>query len=254
MMPVDDVFKALSDPTRRQLLDHLAERDGQTLSELVARSTLSRYGVMRHLKILEAAGLVVTRQAGRFKHHYLNAVPLQEVIDRWIEPMTKKPLARAVLDLKAALEGPNAMNAETQIKPDFVLETFIRTTPERLWQALTDGTMTPHYYFGTSLETDLTPGGSYAYKDSDGNVILSGEVVAVEPRRRLEMTFTPAWATGASGSRNVYEIESLGDACKLTILHFGLTPEDGNIREGWAKIAAGLKTLLETGEPLALSD
>ena len=107
---MDAIFKALADDTRRQLLDILHERDGQTLGELetsVAKAgfEMTRFGVMKHLKVLEAASLVVTRKQGRFKYHYFNAVPLQEVIDRWIEPLTQKPMARVALDLKARLEG-----------------------------------------------------------------------------------------------------------------------------------------------------
>ena len=102
---MDAIFKALSDDTRRKLLDMLREKDGQTLSELEGNLGMTRFGVMKHLKVLEAASLVISRKQGRFKYHYLNVVPLQEVIDRWIEPLTQKPLARATLDLKAKLEG-----------------------------------------------------------------------------------------------------------------------------------------------------
>ena len=93
------------DPTRRRLLDLLRERDGRTLTELVDETELTRFGVMKHLKVLEGAGLVLTHKQGRFKYHFLNAVPLQQVIDRWIEPFTQKPMAQAALALKAKLEG-----------------------------------------------------------------------------------------------------------------------------------------------------
>jgi DNA-binding transcriptional ArsR family regulator len=107
---MDAIFKALADDTRRLILDVLRDRDGQTLGELEVSLTkqgveMTRFGVMKHLKVLEAASLVISRKQGRFKYHYLNVVPLQEVIDRWIEPLTQKPLARATLDLKAKLEG-----------------------------------------------------------------------------------------------------------------------------------------------------
>ena len=107
---MDAIFKALADDTRRLILDVLRERDGQTLQELEESLAgqgveMTRFGVMKHLKVLEAASLVISRKQGRFKYHHLNVVPLQEVIDRWIEPLTQKPLARATLDLKAKLEG-----------------------------------------------------------------------------------------------------------------------------------------------------
>ena len=102
---MDAIFKALNDPARRTPLDSLRAKDGQTLSELEPQLDMTRFGVMKHLKVLETASLVISRKQGRFKYHYLNVVPLQEVIDRWIEPLTQKPLARATLDLKAKLEG-----------------------------------------------------------------------------------------------------------------------------------------------------
>ncbi|MEM6775901.1 MAG: SRPBCC domain-containing protein, partial [Pseudomonadota bacterium] len=205
-----------------------------------------------------AASLVIVRPVGRYKYHYLNAVPLQEVMDRWIEPLTRKPLTRAVVDAKRQLEGAsmpqNPTSQPMDEKPSFVLETYIRTTPSALWEALTDGAFTPQYYFGTTLKTSLEPGTGYRYESADGSIMLKGEIVSVDPGKRLEMTFIPAWAgPNAATTRNVYEIEHQGESCKLTILHFGEAAEQAGVREGWAKIAAGLKTLLETGSPLAIA-
>jgi DNA-binding transcriptional ArsR family regulator len=107
MVPVDDddrVFKALADPTRRSLLDRLFERDGRTLTELEAGVDLTRFGVMKHLRVLEDAGLVVTRRSGRQKLHFLNPVPIQLIHNRWIDKFTAGPAA-ALIDLKAALES-----------------------------------------------------------------------------------------------------------------------------------------------------
>ena len=101
---VDAVFKALADPTRRQLLDTLRDRGGLTLTELEQGLGMTRFGVMKHLRVLEEANLVLTRRDGRFKYHYLNALPIQEVADRWMAPYAK-PLARFALDLKNALES-----------------------------------------------------------------------------------------------------------------------------------------------------
>ena len=108
---MEAIFKALSDETRRALLDRLRERDGQTLTELESTLGMTRFGVTKHLGIVEAASLIVTRKQGRFKYHYLNAAPLQEVVDRWIEPLTQQPLARVMLDLKSELEGVRTMEA-----------------------------------------------------------------------------------------------------------------------------------------------
>jgi len=97
------VFKALADPTRRHLLDRLFERDGRTLSELESDLDMTRFGVMKHLRILEAAGLVVARRSGREKLHYLNPVPIRLIHDRWIDKYTERHVS-ALAELKAHLE------------------------------------------------------------------------------------------------------------------------------------------------------
>lgn len=104
-MSTDDlVFKALGDPSRRRLLDLLFQRDGQTLSELEAEIDMSRFGVMKHLRVLEEAGLVITRRAGREKLHFLNAIPIRLIHDRWIDKYTERQVS-ALVDLKTLLEN-----------------------------------------------------------------------------------------------------------------------------------------------------
>lgn len=252
---MDSIFKALSDETRRHLLDRLRQRDGQTLTELEGALGMTRFGVMKHLKILEGASLVITHKAGRFKYHYLNAAPLQQLVDRWIEPLTQQQLVRAMLDLKTDLERNDAMTTMADTKPDFMLETFIRTTPEKLWEALTSAALIPHYHFAcTSVEGDFTPGSIYRYLSARGDVILSGTVFAAEPPHRLEMSFEPGWmGPNATASRHVYEMAVVGDLMKLTVLHFNLPEGQEGVREGWAKFAASLKSFLETGKGLKFS-
>ena len=103
-MDDDRVFRALADPTRRLLLDRLFERDGRALSELTEDMDMTRFGVMKHLQILEGAGLVVTRKAGRRKLHFLNPVPIQQIHNRWIDKYTARR-ADALIELKEELEG-----------------------------------------------------------------------------------------------------------------------------------------------------
>ncbi len=245
---MDAIFKALADPSRRELLDRLRQSDGQTLTELEGVLNMTRFGVMKHLDVLEAANLVITRKVGRFKYHYLNTAPVQELVDRWIEPITRQPLTRAVLDLKSTLEGEAKMTASA--KPDFILETFIRATPETIWNALTTGEMSKHYYIaGAIIRGTIASGKPYEYLTGDGRVMLSGEIIEATPHSRLEMTFVPGWGSNKP-SRNVYEIAKHGELSKLTILHFGLHAGQEGVREGWAKIAASLKSLLETGTAL----
>src|SRR5882757_3445008 len=127
---MDEVFRALADPTRRSLLDELFREDGQTLSALEGRFEMSRFGVMKHLKQLEEAGLVVAKRRGREKFHFLNPVPIRLVHDRWVSKYAE-PWAADLSDLKTRLE-------KTMEK---VFEIYIKTTPERLWQAITDTEM-----------------------------------------------------------------------------------------------------------------
>jgi uncharacterized protein YndB with AHSA1/START domain/DNA-binding transcriptional ArsR family regulator len=244
ILTVDDVFRALADPTRRQLLDTLRDRGGLTLTELEQGLGMTRFGVMKHLKVLEEANLVVTRRDGRFKYHYLNALPIQEVADRWMAPYGK-PLARFALDIKKALEAPMAD------KPDFVFSTFIRTTPAKLWDAITNPEMTKLYYYGGRVQADLRVGGRFSYLDPSGEVNLDGEVLEIDPPRKLVTTFKATWSPPEGQvTRIMYEIEQMGDVCRLTMTHFDYEKSMAGVEEGWPMIVAGLKTLLETGQPL----
>jgi len=144
---MDSVFRALADPTRRGLLDELFKQDGQTLSALGQRLTMTRFGVMKHLRVLEEAGLVTTRRRGREKLHFLNTVPIRLIHDRWIDKYTE-PWAATLAGLKRTLE-------ETMEK---VFEIYIKTTPERLWQAITDPEMRRKYSFGVRVESDWKQG------------------------------------------------------------------------------------------------
>src|SRR6188472_3874695 len=144
--PIDDAFKALADPSRRFLLDSLYERNGQTLRELCSRLDMARQSVSKHLAVLEAANLVTTVRRGREKHHYLNAAPINEIAERWITRY-EQDRVHALADLKRALEDT------PMEKPTFVYTTYIQTTPERVWQALTEPAFTERYW-GATFETD----------------------------------------------------------------------------------------------------
>src|SRR5436305_1245064 len=128
---VDEIFRALADPSRRRLLDSLNTRNGQTLRELCSGLEMARQSVSKHLAILEAANLVTTVRRGREKLHYLNAAPINDISERWITRYERERV-RALADLKRALED------STVTRPSFVYVTYIKTTPERLWQALTE--------------------------------------------------------------------------------------------------------------------
>jgi DNA-binding transcriptional ArsR family regulator/uncharacterized protein YndB with AHSA1/START domain len=244
---MDEVFKALADPTRRKLLDELFRQDGQTLSALEERLPMTRFGVMKHLKVLEEAGLVVSRKRGREKLHFLNPVPIRLVHDRWVSKYAE-PWAAGLSDLKRDLE-----NEEKTMEK--VFEIYIKTTPERLWQAITDGDMRAKYSFGVAVESDWTPGSPYqATHKGAGIAISEGENVEVDPPRRLVQSFNALWGDDVKAegtSRVTWEIERVEDSCRLTVTHDQLREGANNqLYGGWPMILSGLKTLLETGEEL----
>jgi uncharacterized protein YndB with AHSA1/START domain len=213
---------------------------------------MTRFGTMKHLKILEEAGLVTTRKVGREKRHYLNPVPIQQVYDRWVSKYAQR-WTRTLTGLKYALEDTHMAE-----KPTHVFQIYIRTTPENLWRALTDGAITQQYYFGTRVESSWESGALYRCLMPDGSAMVEGQVLEIDPPRRLVTTFMPLWtgsAEGAAPSRVTWEIEPVGDACKLTLTHDDLDPNapmTQGVVDGWTQILSSLKTLLETGKPLVI--
>ncbi|WP_433437090.1 ArsR/SmtB family transcription factor [Nonomuraea sp. CA-141351] len=258
---MDEVFKALADPSRRRLLDSLNARNGQTLRDLCAGLDMARQSVSKHLAVLEAANLVTTVWRGREKLHYLNAVPINAIAERWINQYDRRR-AGALADLKTALESPMTSN-------DFVYTTYINTTPERLWQALTEPAFTRSYW-GVEIESDWKVGSTMVWKQG-GVTIEDPEQVVLEsePHRRLAYswhTFTPEFAKSVGWSdealaraaaeprsKVTFDIEQVGEMVKLTIVHGGFEP-GSFIREsvsgGWPELISNLKTFLETGKTL----
>ena len=244
------IFRALSDPSRRLLLDRLFDRDGQTLGELAAQlPEMTRFGVMRHLDVLESAGLIETRKVGREKHHYLNPVPIRLVADRWIGKFAA-PVVGAMAGLKHHLEAP-------MLAPDHVYSVLIKASPERVWNAIIDGYETERYYYGTRVDSDWSVGGRIVYAYPDGSVAADGEVVEIEPGARVTMTFHPRWSPEIEAEgpvRMTWAVEPAGDGVsKLTVVTSGMTEGgviQGEFGGGIVYIVSGLKTYLETGEPM----
>ena len=241
---MDDVFKALADPTRRDLLDELFRQDGQSLTSLEERFAMSRFGVMKHLKVLEDAGLVVTRKRGREKLHFLNPVPIRLVHDRWVSKYAE-PWVAGLSDLKQRLET-------TMEK---IYEIYIRTTPERLWETITSPTERTKFMFGNRVDSDWTVGSDIVMTNSKTPGPLGdGEILEIDPPRKLVHTLRARWSDEVEAvgfTRVTWEIEQVEDSCALTVTHDQL-PEGCNpeIFGGWPQILSGLKTWIETGTPL----
>src|ERR1051326_2768524 len=162
-----DVFRALADPSRRLLLDSLFVEDGQTLGELSARLPgMTRFGVMKHLRILESASLAPSRKVGRERLHYLNPVPIRLMHDRWIGKYAE-PWVGALAGLKQRIEGVS------MDRPRHVFQVFIRTTPERLWDVITDPEFTAQYFHGSRVESTWQPGDRVNYY-VEGDLVVAG--------------------------------------------------------------------------------
>jgi uncharacterized protein YndB with AHSA1/START domain/DNA-binding transcriptional ArsR family regulator len=259
---MDEVFKALADASRRRLLDSLNARNGQSLRELCAGLDMARQSVSKHLAALEAANLVTTVWRGREKLHYLNAEPINAIAERWISQYDRERV-RALADLKTALEQKPMTDTA------FVYTTYINTTPERIWQALTDPAFTRRYW-GATLQSDWKEGSTMTWEQAGVTITDPAQVVLEsEPYRRLAYswhTFTPEFAaafgfsdeflaTVASERRSkvTFTIEPLGEMVKLTVVHDDFDPGSAvleGISQGWPSILANLKTLLETGDTL----
>jgi uncharacterized protein YndB with AHSA1/START domain/DNA-binding transcriptional ArsR family regulator len=264
---MDAVFRALADPSRRELLDRLNDRNGQSLGELCEGLSMARQSVTKHLAVLEAANLVTTVREGRRKLHYLNTAPINDIADRWIGRYDR-PRAQALADLKHVLE--ESPMAETE----FVYTTYIKTTPEQLWRALTEPAFTMQYW-GNALHSDWQVGSPILRQSGpDGEPEDLGEVVLeADPCRRLAYTwhtFQPehaeffGWSEERLAelqkerrSRVAFDLEPAGSKVKLTVTHDDLEPDGVMLQAisgrlprsgGWPELLADLKTLLETGE------
>jgi DNA-binding transcriptional ArsR family regulator/uncharacterized protein YndB with AHSA1/START domain len=216
---MDSVFRALADQTRRYLLDLLHEDNGQTLSELCERLDMTRQSATQHLGVLEEANLISTVRRGREKLHYLNPVPIHEIQERWIEKF-EGPRLQALSTLKRQAEG------HMTDKPSFVYVTYIESTPEEVWRALTDPDLSARYW-GHRNVSDWEAGSRWEHQRIDG------------PRRETT-------------SQVSFDIEAHGEIVRLTVTHEDLTDraERDEAAAGWAAVLSNLKSFLETGHPL----
>ena len=223
----DAVFRALADPTRRALLDRLRERNGQTLGELCGPLEMARQSATQHLGILEAANLITTIRRGREKLHYLNPVPLWNIQERWIEKF-ERPRLRALSTIKQRAEEGTMTG-----RPDYVYVTYIESSPERVWDALTDPDLTASYW-GHSNVSDWRPGSRWEHRRVDGSGIADviGTVVESVRPHRLTLTFDAPGATPAGGPSTVtFDIEPFHEIVRLTVTHANLADDDARERD-----------------------
>jgi uncharacterized protein YndB with AHSA1/START domain len=210
---------------------------------------------------LEAANLVTTLWRGREKLHYLNAAPINEIAERWINRYEQERVS-ALADLKRALEG------DVTPRPTFVYTTYIRTTPEQLWQALTEPAFTSRYW-SLTIASDWKVGAQMTWTRR-GIITADPAQVVLEydPYRRMSYTWPDSIPDAESSaddqsasntdaderrSQVTFELEPMGQMVKLTVIHDNLDPGSklfARISQGWPGVLANLKTLLETGETM----
>ncbi len=257
MVDEDQVFKALADPSRRRLLDMLHEQPAMTLGDLCAGLDMRRQSVSQHLDVLEAAGLVTSTREGRRKLHYLNPAPIHQIRRRWIWKFEEPRLAALeAIKQRAEAHAMTASTTSTEAVPDYIYVTYIRATPEQVWDALTDADLTSRFW-GHAQVSDWQVGSRVDHVRTDGSGIAdaSGQVIEAhrphrlvfefdDPQRFDDPTFQPSVVT--------FDVESGGDIVKLTVTHTSLrtTSELEAIGQGWPAVLANLKTLLETGDVL----
>jgi uncharacterized protein YndB with AHSA1/START domain/DNA-binding transcriptional ArsR family regulator len=247
----DAVFRALADPTRRALLDRLREQNGQTLTELCGPLNMARQSATQHLGVLEAANLITTVRRGRAKLHYLNPVPLWDIERRWIGKF-ERPRLTALGAIKDQAEHEE--DTVTAERPDYVYVTYIESSPERVWQALTSADLTAQYW-GHSNVSDWQPGSGWEHRRVDGSGIADvvGTIIESTPPKRLALTFDAPGEEAPGGPTVVtFDIEPYHEIVRLTVTHENLASQDAldAISVGWPAVFANLKSLLETGHVL----
>jgi len=251
----NDIFKALADPSRRTLLDLLHASDGRTLSDLCNHLQMSRFGVMKHLHVLEEAGLVTTRKVGREKLHYLNPVAIRQIYERWVSKFTEPWISGLTL-LKTEMESAFEL---AQNKPRHVNRIAIKSTPEQIWNALTNPSMTSKYWYNGAIRAEWKSGSPYEILNPHGEVQARGKLLIVEPPRRLVMTWqllSLSETAHEQPSRLTWEIDphaQFSGVTLVTVVHdeFEDAPNTSSVLEaGLPVVLSGMKTLLETGSQL----
>ncbi|MEJ3653820.1 metalloregulator ArsR/SmtB family transcription factor [Actinomycetes bacterium KLBMP 9759] len=245
---MEKVFKALADGSRRHLLDLLHANNGQTLGELCEHLDMARQSATQHLAVLEAANLISTVKRGREKLHYLNPVPLQEIQERWIDKF-ERPRLRTLSAVRRHAEG------QQMSKPEFVYVTYIESTPEKVWEAITDPDLSGQWW-GHGNVSDWKVGSSWEHRRTDGSGVadIVGTVLESDPPRRLVLDGSGPGEERPNGPGVMtFDIEPHGSITRLTVT-------DGNYRDEeeragsattWPGVLANLKSFLETGSVLS---
>lgn len=244
---MDNIFNALSDKSRRYLLDLLYERNGQSLTELSSKLDMSRQAVTKHLKILENADLVIPVWKGKEKLHYLNPIPLRLIYSRWINKFDNLQI-ESLYELKNILENTNR---EVKMK-GFIYQIVIASNAEKVWESLTNPEFTQKFWFGRRVISDWNVGSEVSVITPEETEEVRGKVLESTPYRRLSYTWVTPDSTEEEATTVVFELQEMGPMVKVTILH-DIDADSAKFEQaaaGWTFILCGLKTYLETGAPM----
>jgi uncharacterized protein YndB with AHSA1/START domain/DNA-binding transcriptional ArsR family regulator len=251
----NDIFKALADPSRRKLLDLLNASDGRTLNDLCAPLDMSRFGVMKHLNILEKAGLITTKKVGREKLHYLNAVPIRQIYERWVSKYSE-PWVIGLTSLQNELEGEANMD-----KPKNINRIAIKAKPEQVWQALTDPNKTSKFWFNCAIRSTWEIDAPFELWNGKKKE-AEGIILDIDPPNKLVLSWRFISFPGTESdtpSRITWEINTHAEfhgVTQVTVVHdeFEQARNTATILEnGLPIVLSGMKTLLETGDTLSSS-
>jgi uncharacterized protein YndB with AHSA1/START domain/DNA-binding transcriptional ArsR family regulator len=251
-----EVFRALADPVRRQVLDLLLERGGRTVGDLAAEfdSEMSRFGVMKHLRVLLDADLIASRRDGRSTRHYLNPVPIRLLQHRWLDKFAEG-ISDSLINFKNELENTVTNPPITNELATQVYQIFIKATPEQVWAALTDPEVSKKYFHEARIA--VSPDRMIS-RGPDGSVWGDSAVEVFDPPRKLvygwDSLYDPEMAAEPQ-SRVTFEIEPAGDGlCRLVVTHDRLDESPITAKSvsgpGWMFVLSNLKSYLETGEAL----
>lgn len=211
---------------------------------------MTRQSATQHLGVLESANLISTVRQGREKLHYLNPVPLHEIQERWIDKF-ERPRLRALSAIKQRAQEESVTKSSQPSQPTFVYTTYINSTPEKVWEAITDPELSGQYW-GHANVSDWQQGSRWEHQRLDGSGIADvvGTVVEADPPRKLVTTW--AEPSGGQESTVTFLIQPYQDIVRLTVTHADLADptEYAQASGGWAAVLSNLKSFLETGSPL----
>jgi DNA-binding transcriptional ArsR family regulator/uncharacterized protein YndB with AHSA1/START domain len=269
MEAATDVFRALADPTRRAILDALFAADGQSVGALCALSPeMTRFGVMKHLGVLEEANLVTTAKSGRTKLHYLNPLPIALIAHRWISKYAA-PFTEALVDLDDQLAHPHApttLGGAVMDLPAHVYQIYIAASPEQVWTAITDSEWTRRYFHRTAFLVPPVAGHPYRKVLPDGRPASEGMIEEMTPPVDGQAgRFVHTWhvlydeeMSAEPAGRVEWLVETAGEGLtRVRLVHSGLEQSPltwENVKDGWIWVLDALKTVLETGRSLPDTD